>query len=185
MRHATILRLVLMLILATMLAGGCAKKPTPSEEQAAMRDEAPMTTEMAEEEVSGIEERAISESEVEDAAARDEADMDGLKRIYFGFDQYTLSDEARETLKENAEYLENNPDVEVRMEGHTDRIGSDEYNLALGERRARAAKNYLVSLGIDEGRMSTISYGEEKPLDPAETEEARARNRRVEFKIVY
>ncbi len=71
--------------------------------------------------------------------------------------------------------------VDIRIEGHCDERGSDEYNLALGERRAQAAMNYLATLGVPASRMSTISYGEEKPLDPGHNEEAWAKNRRAEF----
>ena len=180
MRHATLLRLALMLALSVLLATGCAKKPVPAEDEAMVKEEAPMVTEMPSQEVSGIDEQAIGEAEVVEEAAPEMA-MAGLERVHFGFDQYVLTDEARQTLKGNADYLEANPAVEVRIEGHTDFIGSDEYNLALGERRAMAAKNYLVSLGIDAGRLSTISYGEEMPLDQADTDEARAKNRRAEF----
>ncbi|MEJ2470585.1 MAG: peptidoglycan-associated lipoprotein Pal [Desulfuromonadales bacterium] len=110
--------------------------------------------------------------------------MAGMKTIYFDFDQFTLSDQARATLADNAEYLKANAGTQVVIEGHCDERGSDEYNLALGESRALAAKSYLVSLGIDPQRLSVISYGEEKPAVLGSTESAWAMNRRAEFKAI-
>lgn len=108
----------------------------------------------------------------------------GLERVHFDFDQFTLSAEARNALTKNAKYLRTNSGVQVAIEGHCDNRGSDEYNLALGESRALAAKSYLVSLGINAKRLSVISYGEEKPLRNASNEAAWAQNRRAEFKAV-
>ncbi len=108
----------------------------------------------------------------------------GMERIHFDFDQFTLTADSRRILGDNAKYLNANSGVKVKIEGHCDERGSDEYNLALGESRALAAKNYLVSLGISAKRLSVISYGEEKPLVNAANEEAWAQNRRAEFKSV-
>ena len=110
--------------------------------------------------------------------------MAGMQRIHFDFDQFTLSNEARQTLGANAKYLQAMSDVKVVIEGHCDERGSDEYNLALGESRALAAKNYLISLGVSAKRLSVISYGEEKALVDAHNEDAWAQNRRAEFKAV-
>lgn len=103
--------------------------------------------------------------------------------IYFAFDNYTLTEEARLVLKEKADWLYNNPAYSVKIEGHCDERGTNEYNLALGERRARVAKDYLVTSGIAEDRISTISYGEERPADSLHNEESWAKNRRDEFKL--
>lgn len=110
--------------------------------------------------------------------------MAGMENVYFDFDQFTLSADARDTLANNAKYLKMNDGVQVVIEGHCDERGSDEYNLALGESRAIAAKNYLVSLGVSAKRLSVISYGEEKPAVKGSTESAWAKNRRAEFKAV-
>ena len=118
-----------------------------------------------------------------DSGASHEA-ATGLQRIHFAFDQFTLSEEARAILDQNAQYMKANSSANVVIEGHCDERGSDEYNLALGESRALAARNYLNSLGISGSRISVISYGEEKPLDQAANEEAWAMNRRAEFKVV-
>ena len=102
-----------------------------------------------------------------------------LKDIYFDFDKYEVRSGEAEILKENAAILKKYPSAKIQIEGHCDERGTIEYNLALGERRANSVKKYLISLGIPENRISTISYGEEKPLDPRHTEDAWAKNRRA------
>jgi peptidoglycan-associated lipoprotein len=106
-----------------------------------------------------------------------------LMTIYFEFDKYSLTAQARKTLDENAVWLKNHPEVSVRIEGHCDERGTLEYNQVLGENRAISTKKYLVALGIDPDRLYTISYGETMPVDPGHNEEAWAKNRRAEFKI--
>ncbi|MGC9324196.1 MAG: peptidoglycan-associated lipoprotein Pal [Desulfomonilia bacterium] len=103
------------------------------------------------------------------------------KRINFDFDTYTLSQESRNVLSEIYAYLKETPHVKIQIEGHCDERGTNEYNVALGDRRAASAKNYLVSLGIDPVRITMISYGEEQPTDPGHSEEAWAKNRRDQF----
>ena len=103
--------------------------------------------------------------------------------IYFDFDKYDLRTDARTTLDRKASFLNQNSSVRVQIEGHCDERGTSEYNLALGERRANAAKQYPTTAGISAGRLSTISYGEERPLDPGHTEAAWAKNRRDHFVI--
>lgn len=100
-------------------------------------------------------------------------------RIFFGFDRYDLSPQARSTLDRQAAWLQQYPDVEIIIEGHTDERGTRAYNLALGERRANAVRNYLVASGVSPARIETVSYGKERPVDPRSTEEAWARNRRA------
>jgi len=107
-----------------------------------------------------------------------------LKDINFAFDRYDLTDEARRVLTENAKVLLAHPNLIIQIEGHCDERGSNEYNLALGERRSVSAKLYLIKLGVKGNRLSTISYGEEMPLDTGETEEAYAKNRRCHFVIL-
>ena len=103
------------------------------------------------------------------------------ENIYFEFDSSALDFTAQELLKQKATWLADNPDVNVVIEGHTDERGTNAYNLALGERRAESVKTYLIDLGVDAARMTTISYGEEKPVAMGSDEEAWAKNRRVEF----
>ena len=100
-------------------------------------------------------------------------------RVFFGFDSSVIEDRSRETLSRQAAWLQQFPGVTVTIEGHTDERGTREYNLALGERRATSARNYLEALGVSPSRMLTISYGEERPADPSPTEEAYALNRRA------
>ena len=107
-----------------------------------------------------------------------------LEKVYFDFDSATLSDAARRTLTSNAAVFTRNPGVKVRVEGNCDERGSDEYNLAIGERRAKAAAQYLKTLGIGAERISTISYGKEKPAATGHDEAAWAKNRRDEFIVV-
>jgi peptidoglycan-associated lipoprotein len=106
-----------------------------------------------------------------------------LDRIYFDFDRYELREDARTVLAENARRLQGKAGARVSIEGHCDERGTVEYNLALGEKRAAAAKDYLVNYGITADRLSTVSFGEERPIDPAGTEEAYAKNRRDEFVV--
>ncbi|RME01481.1 MAG: peptidoglycan-associated lipoprotein Pal [Deltaproteobacteria bacterium] len=104
-------------------------------------------------------------------------------KIHFDFDKADIRPDAEPVLRQLAELLREFPNKPLTIEGHCDERGSEEYNLALGERRAEAAKRYLMSLGIDENRIETISYGESRPIDPASNEEAWAKNRRAEFKV--
>jgi len=107
-----------------------------------------------------------------------------LKEIYFQFDRYDLNTDARETLKTNAGWLRSNPSSRIEIEGHCDERGTNEYNLALGAKRAQAAKDYLVSLGIPAERVSTISYGEEIPVCKEQNESCWQKNRRARFVIL-
>ena len=104
--------------------------------------------------------------------------------IYFDYDQDGVRADGQPTLDRKAVNMLVNPGVRIRIAGHTDDRGSDEYNLVLGNKRATAAKRYLEAKGIDGGRIETISYGEEKPVDPAQTEAAWAKNRRDEFDLL-
>lgn len=176
-----VLPLFMMLFLLCLMSAGCAKKPAAT---TAGADGAAMTEEMGQGMQPGLDESALGESAYGEEAMGGAAlaSVPGLEKIHFDFDQYTLSAEAQAILVNNADYLKANPDQKVRIEGHCDERGSDEYNLALGQRRAMAAKNFMVSLGIAPERLSVISYGEEMPLDPSATESAFALNRRAEFK---
>jgi peptidoglycan-associated lipoprotein len=101
-----------------------------------------------------------------------------LKDIRFDYDKYDIRREDEEILKEYAAFLKKNPNMKIQIEGHCDERGTSGYNFALGERRANSTKRYLVSLGIASDRISTISFGKERPLDQGHSEEAWARNRR-------
>jgi len=105
----------------------------------------------------------------------------GLQPIHFDFDSYALRPDARDILKANAEKIREAPGVIVQIEGHCDERGTQDYNLALGERRALATRDYLMNIGVSGDRLVTISYGEEDPVDPGHNEVAWAKNRRCEF----
>ncbi len=111
----------------------------------------------------------------------DSGNVDGLSSINFPYDQSTLTPEAEATLQKNAEWMKANPGVTLQVEGHCDSRGSIEYNLTLGERRARTVQNHLVSLGINANRLTVLSYGEEKLLDSTDSEDAHSKNRRANF----
>ncbi len=104
--------------------------------------------------------------------------------IYFDFDSYTIKPEMRSRLEDNARFLQAHPGIRIEIQGNCDERGTAEYNLALGEKRARVAKEYLVDLGIDPNRITVVSFGEERPLDPGHNESAWAKNRRDDFVIV-
>ena len=186
MKKFTVARLLVVLFALTLLAAGCSSKKAVEDE---MSTEQPTQEAVVEEQQPA----AVQEQVVDEAAARAAAEraaaqaatsraMRDLSRIHFDFDQYVLTPAAKDQLRINANLLKAAPGVKVQVEGHCDERGSEEYNLALGERRALATKNYLVSLGVAADRMSVISYGEEMPLDPASNERAWAKNRRAEFK---
>ena len=165
-----------------VLTTGCAQKTTPtsttSPTQLGASGPSPEEMRAREEEERR---RRIAESQL---AARPTTVAPGtqvMDTIYFEFDQATLSELAKDTLVRNAEWLRSNPNARVQVEGNADESGTPEYNLALGERRAAAVKSYLASLGIDGNRLPTISYGEERPADSGDGEDAWAKNRRVDF----
>ena len=103
--------------------------------------------------------------------------------IYFDFDRYNLDPDAQRALKMKAAFMKANPKIKARIEGHCDERGTDEYNLALGDRRANSVKEFLLNLGIAESRLTSISHGEEKPVAMGHDEAAWAKNRRAQFAI--
>jgi peptidoglycan-associated lipoprotein len=135
-----------------------------------------------------LQEQALREKALREEAARREAAVQKtepekvkLESIYFDFDLWAIRDDQKEIMIKDAEWLNANPRAKIRIEGNCDERGTSEYNLALGQKRAEAAKGFLKGLGISEKRMETISYGEERPLDPGHDEAAWAKNRRVDF----
>lgn len=132
--------------------------------------------------VSGCASNAPVEEDVNVNVAVEEGQesvMNAKDRVYFGFDQYNLTNEAMEVLQEQARFLVDNPEASVVVEGHTDDRGTRDYNLALGERRAVSVKNYLIANGVDAGRIRVISYGKEHPAVVGANEAAWAQNRRA------
>ncbi len=123
----------------------------------------------------------VTESMSYPAAGSDTGAIAGLSTINFAYDSSVLDSKARGLLKANADWMKANGKVTIQVEGHCDSRGSVEYNLALGERRAKAVKDYLASLGVDSKRMNLLSYGKEKPLDTGDSEDAHVKNRRANF----
>ena len=107
----------------------------------------------------------------------------GLQTVHFPYDSFTLDSEGKSVLKSNAEILKSKSSLKIQVEGHCDQRGGIQYNIALGEKRANAAKKYLADIGIKGERVTVVSFGKEKPIDSAETEEAYAKNRRDNFVV--
>lgn len=166
MRHRPIL--TLMAFAATSTLVGCGSKPKPEEP-------APVAT------YTPAPARPVETTPTESEAMRRRAQLE--ERIHFGFDQADLTPAAQRILDAKAELLRQEPGLSLRIEGHADERGSDEYNLALGNRRAAAAKRFLLQRGINPNQLATASYGEEQPADAGRGESAWAANRRDEFRI--
>ncbi len=116
-----------------------------------------------------------------DPQGSDSGKIDGLHTIYFDYDKAGLTSEAKKLMAENIDWMKKNGKSTIQVEGHTDERGSVEYNLALGDRRAKAVRKYLVDSGIDGKRLKVISYGKEKPMVTGDTESAYSKNRRANF----
>lgn len=158
--------LVLAALAMTMVLVGCPakKKPTPGGEGSA----------------SGLGSSGLGGGSLDRFKQGMGASEGGpLQDVHFDYDRYDLRSEDRATLQQNADWLKQNPSAKAEIEGHCDDRGTVEYNLALGAKRAKSVKDYLVSLGISADRLSTISYGEELPLCHESTEDCWARNRRA------
>lgn len=160
------------------------KADLAAQEKAAQEEAARQWEMQAEEELrqAQLAEEAAKEAEMERAemAARQ---MFMNEDVYFDFDSSALGDMAKEVLSRKAEWLRMSPDASVIIEGHCDERGTSAYNIALGDRRAESAKSFLVDLGINADQISTISYGEERPVDMGHNEESWAKNRRAHFVV--
>jgi peptidoglycan-associated lipoprotein len=182
---------LLLIIPGLLFTTSCAKKKIKSDtaiEQETDGDAAKRAAEKAKEEELArqreLEEQRLKEKE--EAEKREIAESIAKfenEDIYFEFDSAALLPMAQEILKKKAAYLETNPGVSVVVEGHCDERGTNEYNLALGDRRARSTVSFLVDLGISASRLTAISYGEERLIDSGNNEEAWAKNRRAHFVI--
>jgi len=124
----------------------------------------------------------VTSSPIEmDSMGSDSGKIEGLYTVYFEYDKSSLTKETMKTLESNAAWMKKNSNLNLQIEGHCDARGSIEYNLALGERRAKSVKSYLVKLGIPASRLSIVSYGKERPIAMGDSEEAYAKNRRANF----
>ncbi|HYB22069.1 MAG TPA: OmpA family protein [Thermodesulfobacteriota bacterium] len=180
--------LILVCVVAVgFLITGCAKKTMVKEEAAARpapaveaKQEAPAPAPVAPPKEEAPAPPPAPKVEAAPPAAPEPIDLVDL-RLQFAFDDYSLSSKSKENLEKLAGWMKKTEDAKIQIEGHTCDIGTNEYNLALGERRASSAKTYLEGLGVTSSRISTISYGEERPLVPNSDEANRSKNRRDEF----
>lgn len=168
MLHRSLGLKIILVGATTLLLAACAN--VDKSQEPAVRDTGPVV------------EEPVTTAPVDtgpEAGSQEHLEQQAGDRVFFAFDQYDLSNEAQATLRAQADWLRQFPAVNVTVEGHCDERGTREYNLALGERRANAAKNYLVALGIDASRLETVSYGKERPAVLGNSEDAWAQNRRA------
>ncbi len=204
MKKTTIL--IMLLAMVCLLSWGCPKRveeappePDPEtveEKELTEEEKARLEEERQREEMErhALRERELQEErltleEMEEKERTEQELREAVQditdtRIHFAFDKHNLRPDARATLERIGEQMKKFPDLRLVIEGHTDERGTAEYNLGLGERRARSAYEYLVLLGVEAERMQIVSYGEERPLVDESNEEAWAQNRRAEFKVL-
>jgi peptidoglycan-associated lipoprotein len=176
--------MVLVLIAATsLLITGCASTVQQRQTEPVPEKTVPPKAELSKPEQEDTVSKPPQDPQPRDLVAALAVDVQTIefRDIHFEFDKSELRDEARETLNLVAFVMFDHPELSVLIEGHCDERGSNEYNLALGERRANAAREYLIDMGVEPHRIDTMSYGEEVPLDPRHTEEAWEKNRRDHF----
>ena len=176
---------LLVIGLLAILLIGCPRKPpeparppTPPPPLEEVRPPVPPPPPPVARVVPEDDERARREQAFRDALAAFEREL-----VHFDFDRSEIKEQFKDVLQRKAEFLKAYPNVRVQIEGHCDERGTVQYNLALGDRRAASAKAFLTALGIDVNRLSTISYGEERPLDSGHNEEAWTKNRRARFVV--
>lgn len=193
-KNWTILTLTLVLaLLVTFSVSSCAKKKissepaTPTAEEQARREAEEAARQREYERQKALKEENLGDESLGEEMANQRTPAARTifenEDIYFEFDSIRLSPAAQEILAKKAQWLRANPAATVTIEGHCDNRGTNEYNLALGEGRAQSARAFLDDLGIESSRLKTTSYGEERPIDGAQTEEAWAKNRRAHFVI--
>jgi peptidoglycan-associated lipoprotein len=197
MKRKWIVLALLLIVPAMLFTVSCSKKQMtdePSAEEVAAAEEAARQAELEKQQELERQKKLEEERLAAERAAQLQAEALERERmmaenrflnenVYFDFDDATLDEMAQELLRQKAMWLQENADTAVVIEGHCDERGTNAYNLALGERRAEAVKTFLMDLGISEARLTTISYGEEKPVDMGQNEEAWAKNRRAAFAL--
>jgi peptidoglycan-associated lipoprotein len=197
MKKTLIVLVIFGLVFSSILfTASCARKQVVKETPAIDREAEERARAAAEAERQRLEREAKARAEAE-AKARAEAEARAKaeqlrqeisafesQNIYFDYDKSELKPEAQDILTKKAAFLQANPDYNVSIAGNCDERGTNEYNLALGERRATAASKFISALGVSENRISTISYGEERPVDTGHNEAAWSKNRRDEFKLI-
>ncbi len=189
MKKTIIYSLAILLVFSFVVS--CKKKveeapppppPEPVQEEPVV-EEQPVVEEVVEEPV--VEEPVLTEEEIFLQKSLDEMNAEApLQMIHFDFDKYFIRDDAKPVLESNAEWLQKFDAITILIEGHCDERGTEEYNLALGEKRAKSALDYLESLGISADRIKIISHGKSQPIDLEHNEDAWQKNRRAQFKII-
>ncbi len=175
MKRNGLILLLTAVICIMMLSTGCKRKPPQPAPETPPQVTEPMETPSTEPTLTEDELRLIKLGEAQEIL--------GSQDIYFAYDQSTLDEKAKSVLAKKAEYLVRNTDIQVTVEGHCDERGSNEYNLALGERRAASVKKYLVTYGVKESMINTITFGEEKPVCTDHAESCWSKNRRAAFNV--
>lgn len=184
---------VMAVLISAFLIAGCAEKKVvkPVQPEVEQQQQPSATAPKETKEKKGtikpeerITERQLAKVETKDELAKYKEESGLFKDIYFDFDRYDVQQDAKAVLEGVASWLLKNPSTKILVEGHCDERGTNEYNLALGDRRAKAVRDYLVALGIPSDRVETISYGEEKPACTEKTEECWAKNRRAHFVVL-
>ena len=177
----------MMVVLALVAVGGCKKKKPDT---GANMEIKPATVEPTAQEVTSNPEPAIAGDQTEDPLSADLAQVNEyvtgqglLGDVFFDYDQYELRQDARDRLAQNARFLTSRPEFILTIEGHADERGTNDYNIALGDRRASAVRDYLSTLGVAADRMRTVSYGEERPFCGDSSEGCWQQNRRAHFTI--
>jgi peptidoglycan-associated lipoprotein len=187
--------LVVMVLALVIIVAGCASKKTVKSDELPLQPEVQqkpsVTTQETEQKSTAftlpsekITDQQLAKFETKDETVVYSEEKSTFDDIYFDYDEYTIREEAEATLKSISSWLLKNTSASLLIEGHCDERGTNEYNLALADRRAKAARDYLVALGIDSRRLEMVSYGEEMPLCTEQTEECWAKNRRDHFVIL-
>ena len=185
--------LVFVALIMGLLIAGCAEKkvvqPVQPELQGQRQPETAMSKETGEKRGTirpeeRITERQVSKIETSNESSRYKEESGLFKDIYFDFDKYEVQSDAKPVLQAIASWLLKHPSAKILVEGHCDERGTNEYNLALGDRRAKAVRDYLAALGVSSNKVETISYGEEKPVCTEKSEGCWAKNRRAHFVVL-
>lgn len=169
--------------LVALMAAGCAKDEVVKQDEPVVQQQTVKQVEPVKQ-AEPVKQEIKQEPKQQEATAAKASEAVALETVYFDYDKSDLRQDARDALSKNAETLLKQADAKIKLEGHADERGSDEYNMALGDRRAKSAAKYLTNLGVKADRISTISYGEEKPAVQGNDEAAWSKNRRAEFVIV-
>jgi peptidoglycan-associated lipoprotein len=186
--------LVIMFLALGLMLTGCASKQTVKEEpllQPEVQQKAAVTTKKTEQKTTEftlpsekITDQRLAKFETKDETVVYSEEKSTFDDIHFDYDEYTIREDAQATLQSIASWLLENSSASLLIEGHCDERGTNEYNLALADRRAKAARDYIAALGIDSRRLEMVSYGEEMPICTEKTEECWAKNRRDHFVIL-